>query len=135
MKTKLGISVGLLGAIVYMIGLFGGYVPLFLLAGYLLIIEKNEWLSFVAKKTICLAVVFSVLDVLVNIIPNISLLINGFDVSYRQMATYTGQSQLILSLTSIINVLKVIIFFTLSIRAFKMKNIKTPLIDDLIKNK
>ena len=42
-KTKLGISVGLLGAAIYFMGLFGGYLVAVLLAGYILMFEENEW--------------------------------------------------------------------------------------------
>ncbi len=56
-KTKLGISVGLLGAAIYFMGLFSGYMVAVLLAGYVLLFEENEWLKKSAVKAI--AVVLS----------------------------------------------------------------------------
>ena len=44
MKSNLGISVGLLGAVAYFAGLFGGYVPLLVVVGYILLREQNYWL-------------------------------------------------------------------------------------------
>ena len=41
MKTKLGISAGMMGAILYFTALFGGYVPLFIAAGYVLIKRRK----------------------------------------------------------------------------------------------
>lgn len=37
MKSKLGVSVGLIGAMAYFSGLFSGYIPLLVIIGYVLI--------------------------------------------------------------------------------------------------
>ena len=44
-KTKIGISVGVMGAVMYFASLFGGYIPMLLLAGYIFLREENIWLS------------------------------------------------------------------------------------------
>ena len=44
-KTKLGVSVGIFGAFLYVAALFGGYIAITLLAGYVLLMESNEWLK------------------------------------------------------------------------------------------
>ncbi len=44
-KTKLGVSVALMGAALYFLGLFSGYVALIILAGYVLLMEENVWLK------------------------------------------------------------------------------------------
>lgn len=41
-KTKLGITVGLLGAIVYFAGIFGGYQTLILISGYVLSVSYTH---------------------------------------------------------------------------------------------
>ena len=43
-KTKLGITTGLLAALAYFTGCFSGYLLLFLVAGYVLLKEEDEWL-------------------------------------------------------------------------------------------
>lgn len=40
-KTRLGISVGMLGAAIYLTGLFSGYLVAVLLTGYVLLFEEN----------------------------------------------------------------------------------------------
>ena len=42
MKSKLGVSVGLVGAALYFAGLFGGMLLLLVLIGYVLLVEDNE---------------------------------------------------------------------------------------------
>lgn len=44
-KTKLGISTTLLAALAYFAGGFSGYLLLFLVAGYVLLKEEDEWLK------------------------------------------------------------------------------------------
>ncbi|SDN56059.1 hypothetical protein [Acetanaerobacterium elongatum] len=43
-KAKLGITVGLLGATIYLMALMGS-IPLIIIAGYVLLFEENEWLK------------------------------------------------------------------------------------------
>ena len=40
-KTKLGLSVAIMSALVFLVAAFGGYTPLLLVAGYILIAEEN----------------------------------------------------------------------------------------------
>lgn len=60
-KTRLGISVGLLGAAIYFMGLFSGYLLAVLLAGYVLLFEENSWLRKNAVKAMSVMAVFSLL--------------------------------------------------------------------------
>lgn len=52
-KTKLGVSVGIFGAFLYVAALFGGYIAITLLAGYVLLMESNEWLKKTASESSC----------------------------------------------------------------------------------
>ncbi len=65
-KTKLGISVGLLGAALYFTGLFN-YFALIILAGYVLIFEKNEWLRKSAVKVVTIIIAFTIISTLIGI--------------------------------------------------------------------
>ena len=56
-KTKLGISVGLLGAAIYFTSLFSGYLVPVILTGYVLLFEENDWLRKNAVKAVALSVV------------------------------------------------------------------------------
>lgn len=73
-KTKLGISVGLLAAAVYFMGLIN-VIPMVLLAGYVLLAESNEWLRRSAVKAVVIYVglglipeVFDVIDYLFGVV-------------------------------------------------------------------
>ena len=58
-KTRLGISAALLGAVVCFSGLFSGYLLVFLLTAYILLMEENVWLKKTAVKTVAVLMVFS----------------------------------------------------------------------------
>ncbi len=53
-KTKIGISVGVMGAVMYFASLFGGYIPMLLLAGYIFLKEENIWLRKAAFNAVAL---------------------------------------------------------------------------------
>lgn len=74
-KTKLGISVGLLGAALYFTGLINFFV-LIILAGYVLIFEKNEWLRKSAVKAVTIVIAFSLVSILIGISNSILDILN-----------------------------------------------------------
>ena len=70
-KTKLGITVGALGAITFFAGFFGGYLAAIVLAGYALLFEENAWLKRSVVKAVVLMVFFSVTVAIINVIPDL----------------------------------------------------------------
>ena len=80
-KTKLGLSVSIMGAFVYLVALFGGYTPLLLIAGYILIAEESIRLKKTAVTAFLLAIAFSVLSFLIGLIPEtLSVLISFLEI-------------------------------------------------------
>ncbi|NLD46726.1 MAG: hypothetical protein GX660_05935 [Clostridiaceae bacterium] len=74
-KTKLGISVGLLGSALYFTGLLN-YFALIILAGYVLIFEENEWLKKSAVKVVTIIIAFTIVSTLFSISNNILDILN-----------------------------------------------------------
>ena len=70
-KTKLGLSVSLVGAIIFLAALYGGYTPLLLVAGYVLIVEESTQLKKTAVTACLLAIAFSLLSFLIGLIPEL----------------------------------------------------------------
>ena len=60
-KTKLGISVGLLGAAVYFCGVLS-LLALIIVAGYILLVEENIWLRKSAVKAVVIYVSFAIIE-------------------------------------------------------------------------
>lgn len=58
-KTKLGLSTAVMGALVCLMGIFGGYTAVILLTGYILICEKNRWLRTFSVSILLYCLAFS----------------------------------------------------------------------------
>lgn len=131
-KTKLGISVGLVGAILYLCGFFSGYLATLLIAGYVLLFEENAWLKKTSVRAVVLMVGFSLLYTLVGLIPDLISLVNSV---FNVFGGHFG----IAFITNIINVfrnllgiLEMVVFLLFGASALLQKDMKIPGLDDLI---
>lgn len=74
-KTKLGISVGLLGASIYFMSMIST-LGLIIMAGYVLLFEENPWLKKSAVKAVFITVAFSLISVLISMGNNLFGILN-----------------------------------------------------------
>ena len=131
-KTKLGLSVGLLGAIFFFVSFFGGYIPTLLLAGYVLLVEDNAWLKRVTVKGVVLALVFSVLSALVNFIPNLMGLVDDVLRIFNENLYVPVISNIVNLILTILNLVEKVLFLLLGFMALKQKTIVIPPLDAFI---
>ena len=68
-KAKLGISVGLLGTAIYLTALSGSLLGLLVLAGYVLLVEDNQWLRLSAVKAVAVYLFFTFVIQAVGYVP------------------------------------------------------------------
>lgn len=130
MKTKLGISAGMMGAILYFTALFGGYVPLFIAAGYVLIKEENTFVRKAAFKSTVWLLFFSAVSTLLSSFNEIlSIIGNLFDTFIKVPLNFDD------IFNSIISLIKTVVFVIFGIMAFKQEDIRIPPIDDAIDKK
>lgn len=64
-KSKLGISVGLLGALLYIMGLINT-LGLIVMVGYVLLAEEDLWLKKTGVKALMISLGFSLLSILIS---------------------------------------------------------------------
>lgn len=131
-KTRFGISVGLMGAAIYFVGLFGGYTAMLLLAGYVLLFEENGWLRRASVKAVAVVMLFSLLATFVGFIPDvISMITNVHRMSEEQFSVpeWSGLSAAILNG---IEMIKCLLLIILGFRSLKQRTVVIPLIDRLI---
>ena len=69
-KSKLGISVGIVGAALYFAGLFNGLLLIAIIAGYVLIAEENQWLRRTAVKSVVLYILFALVSAVIGLLPD-----------------------------------------------------------------
>ncbi len=131
-KTRLGISVGMLGAAIYLTGLFSGYVVAVLMAGYVLLFEENSWLRRSAVKAVSLMVFFSFITVLINLIPNAISSINYIASMFGSSFYAVFITNLVSAVTSIIDIIEKLLFIGLGVKALNQGTITAPVVDKLV---
>lgn len=131
-KTKLGISVGLLGAAIYFTSLFSGYLVPVILTAYVLLYEENDWLRKNAVKAVSLTVFFSFLVVVINLIPNVISFINYIASMFGGNFYIAFISNLVSAVTSAVDMIEKVLFISLGLKALNQGSISFPVVDKLI---
>lgn len=132
MKTKLGISVGALGALAYFASLFAGYFPLLLVAGYILIAEGDEWLRRMAVKAVAFTVAMSLLSFAVSLVPYLFNVINDVLALFDEYFYPEIISDIVSLLHTVISVAESVVLAILGIKAFSKSTIYIPVVDSLV---
>ena len=128
LKTKLGISIALVGAAMYFLGAIS-FVPAMLLAGYVLIVEQNEWLKRQAAKMIGVVVVFGLLSIAVGWIDDVVYML-GIIVRWFSKDTYLSVPANLTTLCQyIITLAKEVFLLMMGFMALGMKNVKLGIVD------
>lgn len=131
-KTKLGISVGLFGAFIYIAAMYGGYTAAILLTGYVLLMESNEWLKKAAIKAVATLACFSFIFLLLNVIPDaINIITSAINV-FGANLYFNFINNVFNVLDDIVNFVRNIVFILLAYKALTQGTIKIPVVDKLI---
>lgn len=131
-KTKLGITVGFLGAAIYFTSLFSGYLVPVILAGYVLLFEENEWLKKNAVKAVALLVSFSLLTTFVQFIPNTIGLIDHIFALFNGNFSVSLLSKIVTVVLNVIDLIEKILFIALGWKALNQGSVSVPVVDKLI---
>lgn len=132
MKSKLGISVGLLGAGIYLAALFGGYVAVIVLAGYVLLVEENEWLKKSAVKAVALLMTISFAITLINLVPDLLSWISSLVSIFKGTFNYGVVSSVISLITKAIDIVRTCLFLMLGAKALNQGTVAIPFVDKII---
>lgn len=128
-KTKLGITVGALGAITFFAGFFGGYLAAIVLAGYALLFEENAWLKRSVVKAVVLMVFFSVTVAIINVIPDLLEFVGNIASVFNENFSIIKVNQIVNVLVSGLNLVEKVLFLGLGVKALSQGTIVIPFID------
>jgi len=132
-RTKEGIRVSLIAAFAFICGYFGGYVPLLLILGYALLIEKNEYITSATIKSLMLSIVFSVFYKVLEL-PGDTFSVISSLLSTIGISVYFGAINSLLSiLRTVCNWFEFLMFLMAALRALRYEEIKVPFVEDLYK--
>lgn len=131
MKTKLGIPVSLMAAILYLCGLFSGHLALFLLAGYVLLKEEDRWLRCAALKSLAVCLGYSVIVAVLGLLPDIlgvfQSLLNIFNVYF----SINVINNIYNFLLNVLALARTVILLLLAVLALIPRNDKTDPLDKI----
>lgn len=131
-KTRLGVTVGALGAITYFAGFFSGYMVAILLAGYVLLFEENAWLKRSVVKAIVLLAFFSVTIALINLIPDAINFIDDIANVFKGNFSISVVSHIVTVVVAALNIIEKLLFLGLGIKALNQGTIVIPFIDSKV---
>ena len=131
-KTRIGITVGALGAITFFAALFGGYMPAIILAGYALLFEENIWLRRSVIKAVVLMVFFSVVKTIINFIPDAVNLIGNAAAVFNGHFSLTKVTQITTVVSNGLNIVEKVLFLGLGFKALGQATIVIPFIDSRV---
>lgn len=126
MKTKLGISAGLIVAGIYLSFVLNLPLAAVIIAGYVLITESNEWLRRNSLKAIILYFGALIICAIINFIPELIVTLNSmFKTNLQSLIDVsTAQNTLTLSgilygISGLIDLVMKVLFLILAIMAVK----------------
>ena len=132
-KTKLGISQGMLGAAVYFSAALLGYISLFIIGGYILMVEKTEWLKKCVVKAVVLMLLYSLISTVIGIVPQVFSFGSGDESLFGSYYLYlTGAYSILAAVLMVLNLVRIVLFIALGVKALNEKTIQIPIIDRII---
>ena len=120
MKTKLGVSVGLAAAGVYILAVLGNYTAILLAVGYIFLMEEDAWLKKSALKALATMLFFSFLLSLLGLVPDAFKWIGSAITAFWSL------------ITQAIDIFKTCIFLALAFKALNQSTITVPVVDELL---
>ena len=131
-KTKLGISVGMLGAVLYFMGIFSGYLLVAILAAYVLLYEENGWLKQSAVRAVAILVIFSFGITLVKLIPDAMDFVDDIVTIFGGHFRIVMISNVASVIVSALNLIEKLLLLCLGVKALRQESISVPIIDTLL---
>ncbi len=129
LKTKLGVSIALVGAAMYFLGAVS-FIPAVLLAGYVLIAEQNEWVRRQAAKMIGIVVFFGVLSIVVGWFDDLAGVINIIVHWFKKDARYISIPANLTGLCQyVISIVKEVLLIVMGFMALGMKGMRFGAVD------
>ena len=132
MKSRIGITVGLFGAGIYLGNLFGGMLVSILLLGYVLLFEENEWLKIATIKATVLLMSFAFAGMLIDMIPRTIEVFTSFVDIFEVDYNITMIRRITSFLSTVLNYLEVVLFLVLGVKAFNQGTLKIGFVDQII---
>lgn len=132
MKTKIGISAGIVAAGAYFIGLLGGWVPVLLIAGYVLIKEENQWLRMSVIKAVVVCAFFAIISTFISFIPDLMAFMGSVFGLFNQGFHAPAVSNTVSILNVALTIFEKVLLLMMGFAALNQGNVKFGVADSLV---
>jgi len=120
-----------MGGALYFIGLMG-MTPLIIAAGYVLIMEGNQWLRRVAVKAVAVVLFFVILSHIISLIGESSSLLNNIVMLFNGTINLATLNRIISIARNIIMLIQTLVLLLLGFKAMKMGDVRVGAVDKAI---
>lgn len=122
-KARLGISCGVLAALLSFAGAFGWGTVFALIAGYVFLFESDQWLKSYTAKTTKIFVIYNVLTLVVSLIKSCLSVLVDMDIFSNKLVNGIYKTSSGLSVfNSIMSIVFMIILLINAFQAYSMRN-------------
>ena len=120
-------------SIVYFSTAVFGYLALLVVGGYILFVEKTEWLKKCVIKAVVLMLLYALITTIIGLIPQLLSLSGREETLFGSYYLYlAGVYQIVSVVLVVLNFVRIGFFIALGIKALSEKTINIPLIDNFI---
>ncbi len=131
-KTKLNVSVAFAAAAAWLLGLYAGYLLTGILVGYVLLKEDSQWLKKSCLRVLLTMLIFSLASTAIHLIPDLLQLLYSFLNIFRVDLYLSFIHNIFNFLSSVLSLVKTVLFVLMGIAAALNKNFKVPVLDPFI---
>lgn len=128
-KSRLGIKTGAFGAAIYFTALFGGYLPLLLLTGYVLYFEENGWLRRTAVRAVTVMFFFSALSAGVGLVPKLLTVLDGLAGTFGGYVRVSALDSLASAAVGGIEIARILLLFAFGVKALGQAAVILPALE------
>lgn len=122
-QAKLGISCGVLAALLSFSGAFGWNIVFALIAGYIFLFESDQWLKSYTTMVTKIFVIYNIVALAISLIKTCLSVLIDFDIfSTRLMNGMYKMSGGLSVISSIANIAFVVILLINAVEAYNMRN-------------
>ncbi len=132
MKTKLGISTGLLSALAFFAALYSGWLAVLLITGYVFLFETDAALKKNSLTATVLMVIFYLASSLINLVPNLIGLLDDMVAVFDGYISVPVIGQLATFSNSLLALVEKVLFILLAILSLGGKSVSLPLVNKLV---
>ncbi len=130
-KTKIGLSVALVSAFVYLVALFGGYTPLILVTGYILIAEESTQLKKAAVTGLAVLLAASCVNFVLGLLPDLMNIVYSLLRIFKVYVHIEFIDNVVNFFSNLVYLIRSLALAALAFLSITNKSIKLPFIDKL----